>query len=148
MACLFILIGCLLEGEFCLLAATFLATTGTWTDAPVAWTICAFVGAFLGDLAGFEFGRRSGGGLLARYPKWQERADRIGAFLARYSLVAVVLLRFQIGCRTLGHYCLGRGQVTRTVYLPLSLAACLAWALAIPPLCRWFWQLTGILGLI
>ena len=140
-----IFLGCIVEGEFTLVAAGF-GVHHQALDAqllvPLAWPA-----AFLGDWLFFELGRRNGGRLIESRPAFGLRAEKLGNWMKRFPIFAVFLLRFQIGMRMIGHFSLGAGSIGRFRYLAINLAACFVWAICIVHLCIWFAGLfSGILA--
>lgn len=133
------------EGEFSILGITLLMYQEHCPISQVQLILTAALGAFLGDLFFYELGRRYGVEALARWPWVQRQIDRVSRFLSKYPTIAIILLRFQIGMRSIGNYCLGAGEVPRWRYLMLNGASCALWAVVIAPLCIEFWQLMGAL---
>src|SRR6478672_5747944 len=77
-------IGCLLEGETLLVLAGVAAHGGyLWLPTVVA---VAFIGGTLGDQILFYFGRRSGGTILQRWPRFQRPAARVQWLVADLAL--------------------------------------------------------------
>ncbi len=134
------LFGCLVEGEFTLLAICFLLHAQDVAPPLIALAALAVIGAFLGDWACFELGRRNGTQLTQRWPRIQTILETVGGFIKRAPVIALPILRFQIACRMVGNLSLGMGSLNRSAYLIFNGVACVAWAAVIVPLCSYFAQ--------
>lgn len=153
--CLFLiypiaLFGCLVEGEFTLLAICLFLNAQATTPPLVPLAAMAAIGAFFGDWTCFELGRRHGNQLTQRWPRIQIILNTVGGFIKGAPVIALPILRFQIACRMVGNLSLGMGNLDRSRYLIFNGVACIAWAAVIVPLCFYFTQfmvsLFGSLG--
>lgn len=140
----FVFLGCLLEGEFCLVATGYAIAAGSmsvWEVVPLAWA-----GAFVGDLLAFHAGTRWGEGLVSRWPWLKARLPRVRLGLMRYGFWALLLLRFQIAMRILGCILVATAGIDRRRFLKSQLIATLIWAAAITWFCVqlapiWDWMI-------
>ncbi len=133
---LVIFLGTIFEGELVLVLAGF-AVYRQQLDLPGV-VIAAALGAFAGDLLFFELGRVRGQALFQRYRWLGRRADTLAKMLARFPLVAIFLLRFQIGMRMIGNFSMGCSGLLHARYLPLNLIACVLWSGLLSWLCLIF----------
>jgi len=98
-------VGSVLEGETVLTLAGLAAHRG-YLQLP--WLIAVgALGAFIGDQVYFMAGRRFGGRLLARFPRFQPGAAKVDALLERRPSVSVLAVRFLYGLRTVGPIAIG-----------------------------------------
>src|SRR5688572_910679 len=92
-----VFVGSVLEGETLLALAGVAAHRGYLS---LHWVMAvAAAGAFLGDQLCFLIGRRFGGLVLARWPRFEAPIARADALLARRGAVLVIGLRFMYGLR-------------------------------------------------
>ena len=116
------------EGEtFVIFAATF-AAQGLLDPLPLL--ICAWLGSFSGDQLYFYIGRRFGGKLLHRYPRWRPGVDGALAFLRRYSTGFILSFRFTYGVRNFSSFAMGMSGLRWRRFLMLNFIAAGVWALA------------------
>ncbi|MFT4267948.1 MAG: VTT domain-containing protein [Xenophilus sp.] len=118
--------GGLLEGESILLLGAYAAHRGYLHMAPLIAT--AAVAAFIGDQFWFFLGRRTGRALLGRRPRWQARLGRANALIERHPALAILLMRFAWGLRTVLPLALGMGRVPALRYALLNALAAVLWA--------------------
>jgi membrane protein DedA with SNARE-associated domain len=124
--------GVLLEGETVLVLSGIAAHQG-YLDASVLF----FVGsaaAMLTDNFFFALGWIFGSSLLARFPS----VGRVQALLARYPRIAVLVMRFLYGTRTVGPALLGAGSLTWRRFAALDALAAALWSA--------FWLTSGYLA--
>jgi membrane protein DedA with SNARE-associated domain len=88
----------------------------------------AWVGAFVGDQVFFFIGRRYGNRLLARFPRLARRAPRVHALLQRWDILAVLLVRFLYGLRTVGPIVIGASGIPAWRLALLNVNSALTWA--------------------
>jgi len=114
------------EGEtFVIFAGTF-AAQGLLD--PVLLLVSAWLGSFSGDQLYFYIGRRFGGKLLHRYPRWRPGVDTALAFLRRYSTGFVLSFRFTYGVRNFSSFAMGMSGLLWRRFLVLNLVAAGVWA--------------------
>ena len=115
------------EGEtFVIFAATF-AAQGLLD--PFILLVSAWLGSFSGDQLYFYIGRRFGGKLLHRYPRWRPGVDTALAFLRRYSTGFVLSFRFTYGVRNFSSFAMGMSGLLWRRFLLLNFIAAGMWAL-------------------
>ena len=124
--------GTLLEGESVLLLAGFAAHRG-YLDLHLVIAV-AVVGSFLGDQAFFFLGRTQGAKYLARFPKYEARAARAQALLARYHTPLILALRFLYGLRAVLPFVIGMSQISTLRFQALNLIGAVIWSATIPSL--------------
>jgi membrane protein DedA with SNARE-associated domain len=122
-------IGCLLEGETLLVLAGIAAHGGyLWFPYVVA---IAFVGGTLGDQILFYFGRRSGGAILQRWPRFQKPAERVEGLIERHSGLLIVGVRFMYGLRLIGPIAIGMSAVSPLRFAILNMTGAALWATSV-----------------
>ncbi len=139
-----IVLGTAIEGEIVLLAAGYAVFQGEFSLYPVMGA--AFLGAFLGDCFWFEIGRRRGDRILARWPRLKSRCERAAKFLGRFALLAIPLMRFQIGMRTISCLALGMSDLSRSRFRIMTLVAAAIWAMVIAYICYLFMGFMAVLA--
>ncbi len=92
-----LLLGTFIEGETILLLAGVAAQLG-YLDLSLVIMV-AFIGSFSGDQFYFHLGRWKGQELLAKYPKWQAKANRVYCYLEKYHDLIMLGFRFVYGIR-------------------------------------------------
>ena len=116
------------EGEtFVIFAGTF-AAQGLLD--PLLLLFSAWLGSFSGDQLYFYIGRRFGGKLLHRYPRWRPGVDTALAFLRRYSTGFILSFRFTYGVRNFSSFSIGMSGLIWRRFLVLNFAAAGIWAVA------------------
>ncbi len=116
----------LLEGETILLLGAYAVQQGYLSLWPlIAWGAAA---AFITDQFYFFLGRRKGVQVIERHPKMHARFKRAFAFVQRWPVSTVLLMRFAWGLRILLPVALGMTKMRAAVYIPLSAVASVAWA--------------------
>ena len=122
-------VGCLLEGETLLLLAGMAAHGGyLWFPLVV---VIAFVGGTLGDQILFFVGRRSGGPLLQRWPRFERPAARVQALVERHSSLLIVAVRFMYGLRLIGPVVIGMSPVSPVRFAALNMIGAALWAFSV-----------------
>jgi membrane protein DedA with SNARE-associated domain len=115
------------EGEtFVIFAGTF-AAQGLLD--PIFLLISAWLGSFSGDQLYFYIGRRFGGKLLHRYPRWRPGVDSALAFLRRYSTGFILSFRFTYGVRNFSSFAMGMSGLLWRRFLLLNFIAAGLWAM-------------------
>jgi membrane protein DedA with SNARE-associated domain len=114
------------EGEtFVIFAGTF-AAQGLLD--PFFLLLSAWLGSFSGDQLYFYIGRRFGGKLLHRYPRWRPGVDSALAFLRRYSTGFILSFRFTYGVRNFSSFAMGMSGLLWRRFLALNFFAAGLWA--------------------
>jgi membrane protein DedA with SNARE-associated domain len=115
------------EGEtFVIFAASF-AAQGLLD--PFILLVCAWLGSFSGDQLYFYIGRRYGGLLLKRYPRWRPGVDTALAFLRRYSTGFIFSFRFTYGVRNFSSFAMGMSGLIWRRFFVLNFLAAGIWAI-------------------
>jgi membrane protein DedA with SNARE-associated domain len=115
------------EGEtFVIFAATF-AAQGLLD--PFLLLLCAWLGSFSGDQLYFYIGRRFGGKLLHRFPRWRPGVDTALAFLRRYSTGFILSFRFTYGVRNFSSFAMGMSGLLWRRFFALNFVAAGLWAM-------------------
>jgi membrane protein DedA with SNARE-associated domain len=116
------------EGEtFVIFAASF-AAQGLLN--PFGLLVSAWLGSFSGDQLYFYIGRRYGGQLLQRYPRWRGGVDTALGFLRRYSTGFVLSFRFTYGVRNFSSFAMGMSGLRWRRFLVLNFIAAGVWAVS------------------
>lgn len=121
--------GGLLEGESILLLGAYAAHRGYLHMGPLIATAAA--AAFIGDQFWFFLGRRAGRALLEKRPRWRAPMGRANALIERHPELAILLMRFAWGLRTVLPVALGMSRVTALRYALLNAVAAVLWAATI-----------------
>jgi undecaprenyl-diphosphatase len=131
-----ILIASFVPGESVLLLGGFFSASNAVVEAPVlqleAVITVAFLGAFLGDLAGFAIGRRYGDAIVRRFGRFvflsPDRMPVLEAYFRAYGKRAVLFGRFAPFLRSVRTLVAGTaGMPFRAFVLPAFVGAG-AWA--------------------
>jgi len=124
-----IFLGSLLEGETIVILGAIAAKIGY---LHLGWVmLTAWIGSFLGDQLYFQIGRRYGARLIARWPSWQMRAERVNRLLVRYDRLFIVGFRFLYGLRTVSPFVIGMSRVSAGRFLLWNFLAAGLWAFLI-----------------
>lgn len=94
-----------------------------------------FIAAFLGNLAGYEIGKRWGPLLLQKYGGKiikQEHLDKCNEFFDKYGPFTVVISRFIHFARTLVPFVAGMSRMNYLQFVGYSALGALLWATGIP----------------
>ena len=122
-----VFLGTLVEGETILLLAGFAAHQGYLAFPLVA--ALGVCGGALGDLIFFLLGRRYGGALLGRFPRFAPRVEHFNALLHRYHGPAIILVRFLYGLRVAGPMAIGAGGIPAWRFMVFNVIGAVLWAL-------------------
>lgn len=122
---LLVLVGAFFEGEISLTAIVWFRESLQLDWAPLAVT--AWVGTYIYDLLVFELGRRYGRDLRTRYPWIEKRAGKVFGWMEQYPAFFVVMLRFQIGFRTLANGAVGQSGMARGRFAWVNAMAVSVW---------------------
>ena len=122
-------VGTFLEGESVLLIAGAAAAHGHLSMTGVI--AVAAIASFFGDQLYFLVGRRYGAALLARYPSFQPRVDRVTGLLDRHHLPIILSIRFLYGLRIVGPIAIGMSSVSWSRFMLLNALAAAQWAVLI-----------------
>jgi membrane protein DedA with SNARE-associated domain len=97
------------------------------------WTavfMSAWIGSFCGDQCWFWIGRRWGGQLLVRYPKWRGGVETALDLLRRYDTWFILSFRFIYGVRNVASFAMGTSGVRPLRFAALNFIAAAVWALS------------------
>lgn len=121
-----VLVGTFLEGETILILGGLAAHLGYLS---LKWVVaCAFIGTLFGDQLFFLLGRRHGQTILARFPSWKSRSERVFAILERHQNVLILGFRFVYGLRTITPFAIGVSNVSYVRFATLNLIGAATWA--------------------
>jgi len=124
-----ILIGTFLEGETILVMGGFAAYQGYLS---LGWVIvAAFIGSLLGDQLFFYLGRKHNQKVLARWPSWKFRAEKVHELLDRFNTLLILAFRFFYGLRTVTPFAMGMSAVSTSKFVILNAIGALVWAVVI-----------------
>ena len=124
-----ILIGTFLEGESILALGGIAAHMGI---LEIQWVIlAAFCGSTFGDQLYFFIGRRWGNSIIARWPKWRGRMDRVHKLMERWHSWIILLFRFWYGLRNITPVALGMSEVKTSLFVTLNIIGALIWAVTV-----------------
>jgi membrane protein DedA with SNARE-associated domain len=116
------------EGETFVIFAGSFAAQGLLD--PLALLAAAWLGSFAGDQLYFFVGRRFGGRLLKRYPRWRAGVDTALAVLRRYSTGFILGFRFTYGVRNFSSFAMGMSGLRWRRFLMLNFVAAGMWAVS------------------
>lgn len=122
---LLVLAGSFFEGEICLTAIVWFRESLQLDWVSLALT--AWIGTYAYDLIVFELGRRYGRALRTRYPWIEQRAGKVLGWMEQYPTFFVVMLRFQIGFRTLANGAVGQSGMAIGRFAWVNAAAVSVW---------------------
>lgn len=127
-------VGAAIPGDVVLLLAGFYAERGRLDLPPIM--ALAFVGALLGDSAGYMIGRVGGRRLVQRFGDRvflpAHRIARVERYFQEYGLWAVAVGRFAPGIRTVNTFAAGMSRMPYLRFLVAVAAASLVWAIVVP----------------
>ena len=137
-----LLIGFFMPGDSLLFTVGLATATGAfhYVHYPL-WFACLVlaVAAFLGNLVGYEIGRRAGPAIFNRPNSRlfkQEYVDKTMQFFDDYGVRAIILARFVPVVRTFITVIAGVGRMDRRKYLTFSAVGALLWACGVTILGR------------
>jgi len=107
-----LLVGTFLEGETILMLGGLSAQLG-YLDISVVM-IVAFIGSFSGDQFYFIVGRLKGADLLAKFPKWNDRVEKVHCYLHKYHDLIMLGFRFVYGMRIMTPFVLAMNPKIKT----------------------------------
>jgi membrane protein DedA with SNARE-associated domain len=122
-------IGCFLEGETSLLAASFAAHRGMLEIVPVF--IVAYVSTQMADWAWFLTGRRHGKRILEKKPKWKKKLNYVHRLIHKYPILILLTYRFLYGMRSIIPLTVGMSNIPYRKFLIFSLIGTFLWAVTI-----------------
>ena len=124
-----ILLGTFIEGETVLIMGG-LAAQLHYLRLP--WVIvAAFVGALCWDQLLFFIGRRYGLSVLARFPKWRPRAEKVLRLIERHRTPIILVFPFLHGFREVSPIAIGMSRVPAFLFIFLNTLAALLWSVVL-----------------
>ena len=124
-----VFLGTIMEGEVALMLGAIASGEGWLTASHVF--LLAWAGSFCGDQATFHISKRWGGRICARRPHWRERIDIALEKIAKNDILYILLLRFMVGCRSVGLVAAGLSSLRSLRFLWLGALATFLWTSAI-----------------
>jgi len=125
-----LLIGTFFEGETILIIGGLTAHLG-YLQLPLVMAV-AFIGSFSGDQVFFFIGRARGRDLLARYPRWCARVEKIHRIIERYHDFIMLGFRFVYGIRILTPIVIGiNHNIKASRFIILNAVGALLWAVLV-----------------
>ena len=102
------------------------------TIVSLRWVIAAaFIGSLLGDQLFFYLGRTHSQRLLARWPSWKFRVEKVHQLLERFNTPMILSFRFLYGLRTVAPFVIGMSSVPFGKFITLNAVGAGVWAVAI-----------------
>lgn len=130
-----LLIGFFLPGDSLLFTAGFLASQGYFGIVPLM--ILCFLGAILGDSAGYSFGKRMGSKIFRREDSLLFHKDHLRkaeTFYEQHGGKAIVLSRFMPVVRTFAPIVAGVGKMHYRTFLVYNVIGGALWSLGLTAL--------------
>lgn len=124
-----IFVGTLLEGETVVFLAGLAAHHGYLAFPAVV--ALALSGGFISDQILFYVGRRYGNRVFARFPGIAAKVPRAQAFIRRWDVLAVVLVRFLYGLRTAVPIVIGTCGIAPWRLVLFDFIGALLWAVTV-----------------
>jgi membrane protein DedA with SNARE-associated domain len=124
-----LVMGTFVEGEVVLLLGGMAACLHLLALPGVI--LAGLAGTVAADQVYFTLGRKGGGAILARRPRWEAGAARVLAHLERNPALLIVGYRYLYGLRTATLLCLGMSRVPLRTFVPLNVLGGLFWAAAV-----------------
>jgi membrane protein DedA with SNARE-associated domain len=118
--------GSLVEGESVLILSGLAAHQG-YLSLSMVIAVGALGGA-LGDLVFFMLGRRYGGKLLSRFPRYEGTANRVRAMIEAHPNATILGVRFMYGLRIAGPAVIGASRVPLPRFIALNAIGALLWS--------------------
>jgi len=125
--------GIFLPGDSLLFPVGILIGQGVF-DPTIMITGC-FISAFLGNLAGYEIGKRWGPAIIKKYGKRfikPEHIETCDGFFAKYGAFTVVIARFIHFARTFVPFMAGMSRMAYIPFVAYSALGSLLWACGVP----------------
>jgi len=141
-----LLLGFLLPGDTILFAGGLVAATpGSGVDIRLL-VLGAFVAAVLGNEVGYATGRRFGRDWVERRPhgRAREQLARAEVFYERYGWFAVVAARWIPWVRTFVPIIAGTAVMPRRSFVTANVAGALPWAVGLPLLGYYAYEVPGL----
>ncbi len=120
-------IGCILEGETSLLAASFAAHRGMLEIIPVF--IIAYTATQIADWSWFIAGRKHGKRILEKRPRWKRKLRHVYRLIYKYPILILLSYRFLYGMRSIIPLTVGMSTIPYRKFMVFSLIGTLIWAL-------------------
>jgi len=142
-----LLIGFFLPGDTLLFSVGLFASQGLVPQPLVVVCIVLSLGALLGNVVGYEIGRKAGPAIFTKPDsRWfsQENVERTHAFFERFGPPAVVLARFVPIVRTFITVVAGVGRMDRRLYLSYSAVGAALWASGVTVLGYYLGQIAWV----
>lgn len=139
-----LLIGFFLPGDTLLFAAGFFASQG---EINLGWALVGlFFGAILGNMLGYEIGKRTGPRLFDKEENLlfnKENVTRTQKFFEKYGPITVILARFVPVVRTLTPLVAGVGGMNYKKFMLYNVLGALLWVPSITLIGFWAGRVLG-----
>ncbi len=139
-----LLIGFFLPGDTLLFAAGFFASQG---QLHLGWALVGlFIGAVLGNMLGYEIGKRTGPKLFDKEENLlfnKENINRTQHFFEKYGPITVILARFVPVVRTLTPLVAGVGGMNYKKFMTYNIIGALLWVPTITLIGYWAGKVLG-----
>jgi membrane protein DedA with SNARE-associated domain len=122
-------VGTCLEGETIMVLAGIAARQGL---LHLPWVIVlGFLGSLTGDQSIFFLSRWKGKALLARFPGWHPRIEKISRQLERHGTWFILTFRFYYGLRNITPLVIGVSSVPTAKFVLLNVTGAILWAITL-----------------
>ena len=128
-----ILFGVLLPGDMLLFAVGVLSAQGTF-DIRIMVVGC-FIAAFVGNLIGYELGRRWGLPFIKKYASrfiTEDHLKKTQGFFERYGRSGLIVARFIPVARTVAPFLAGVARMDYQVFIIYSAIGAAVWGVGLP----------------
>jgi membrane protein DedA with SNARE-associated domain len=122
-------LGSFLEGESFLIAAGFLAKRGYLNLTFVI--IVSLIGAYLGDVALYLFGRKKGEAIISKFPQVRIYYPKAKKLFDKYGIWAIFITRYLYGLRFASAAFFGLMKMKVGNFLFFAFFSCLVWSILI-----------------
>ncbi len=121
-----VFIGTFFEGETILVIASFLSQRGYL----ILWLVIltAFLGAYTGHIFWFWIGRKHAWKLMAKFPHFKEKFQRVADLFERYGILAIFITQYLYGLRIASAVVFGLSRIRTGTFFFWQAVSCLLWA--------------------
>jgi len=122
-----VFLAAMIEGESVVLAASIFASQGKLDIQHVA--VAAFLGTLISEQILYLVGRSFGKKILIKFPKLQEKVQKIIDMLERHTTFFIFSSRFIYGIRSLSPVVIGMTNIPPRRFMILNLLAAIVWTI-------------------